>query len=345
MLINLGATLVRLGHYDEAGKTFLQAPARSVDRKTRTSVLVRQTYLRVLLKQPAEAVETAQAALESAKGFPDLEAGALCALGVAHREAGNLPAARLELTQALALAHERQDRSDEADIGFPSPRPSARPATSKPPWNRHAPPSTASTRCAPRSTTSGCAARSRHPARRLRDLHRRPDGLADRGERRRGTGLSGQRAGARPQPPRRAERLGSRGQRGGRLRPGEGGASPARRAELPRLLPLQAAEREKPDRQKLADTEHRLEETLDQYRKAQAALRASSPGYAALTQPQPLSLAEIRSEALDGRALLLEYALGARRSYLWVVTPERSRASSCRRASASSRWPAATTPW
>ena len=54
----------------------------------------------------------------------------------------------------------------------------------------------------------------------------------------------------------------------------------------------------------------------------QAELRASSPGYAALTQPQPLSVAEIQSQVLDGKALLLEYALGAKRSFLWVVTPD-----------------------
>lgn len=66
----------------------------------------------------------------------------------------------------------------------------------------------------------------------------------------------------------------------------------------------------------------RLEALLDDHRKAEANLRVSSPRYAALTQPEPLSVARIRSEVLDGRALLLEYSLGEERSFLWAVTPD-----------------------
>ena len=78
---------------------------------------------------------------------------------------------------------------------------------------------------------------------------------------------------------------------------------------------------EKRDRRKLEETERKLEEALDEYSRVQADLRASSPTYAALTQPQPLSVAEIQAQILDGRALLLEYALGEKRSFLWVVGP------------------------
>jgi CHAT domain-containing protein len=49
-------------------------------------------------------------------------------------------------------------------------------------------------------------------------------------------------------------------------------------------------------------------------------IRATSPRYAALTQPQPLSAAEIQT-LLDKDTLLLEYALGEERSWLWVVSP------------------------
>jgi len=38
-----------------------------------------------------------------------------------------------------------------------------------------------------------------------------------------------------------------------------------------------------------------------------------------LTRPQPLSVAEIQRDLLDEQTLLLEYALGEERSYLWVV--------------------------
>ncbi|MBD2357578.1 tetratricopeptide repeat protein [Tolypothrix sp. FACHB-123] len=59
---------------------------------------------------------------------------------------------------------------------------------------------------------------------------------------------------------------------------------------------------------------------LEQYRQLQAQIRATSPRYAALTQPQTLSLAQIQSDLLDDNTLLLEYALGEERSYLWAVT-------------------------
>jgi CHAT domain-containing protein/Tfp pilus assembly protein PilF len=55
------------------------------------------------------------------------------------------------------------------------------------------------------------------------------------------------------------------------------------------------------------------------YEQAQAAIRRASPRYAALVQPLPLKLDEIQRQLDDG-ALLLEYSLGAERSFLWAVT-------------------------
>jgi CHAT domain-containing protein/uncharacterized protein HemY len=55
------------------------------------------------------------------------------------------------------------------------------------------------------------------------------------------------------------------------------------------------------------------------YERAQVAIRKASPRYAALTQPQPLKLREIQAQ-LDTDTLLLEYALGEERSYLWAIT-------------------------
>ena len=57
-----------------------------------------------------------------------------------------------------------------------------------------------------------------------------------------------------------------------------------------------------------------------EYEEVQAQIRARSPRYAALTQPQPLSLTEIQQQALDEDTLLIEYALGEKRSYLWLVS-------------------------
>ncbi|HSK80218.1 MAG TPA: CHAT domain-containing tetratricopeptide repeat protein, partial [Thermoanaerobaculia bacterium] len=76
------------------------------------------------------------------------------------------------------------------------------------------------------------------------------------------------------------------------------------------------------DPERLAEAERRIEETLEKYRAVQEDLRASSPRYAALTQPRPLDLREIRTQVLDGQAILLEYSLGRERSYVWAVTPD-----------------------
>jgi CHAT domain-containing protein/Tfp pilus assembly protein PilF len=56
-----------------------------------------------------------------------------------------------------------------------------------------------------------------------------------------------------------------------------------------------------------------------EYEQVQAAIRKSSPRYAAVTQPEPLGLQAIQQQ-LDGETLLLEYALGDERSFVWAVT-------------------------
>ncbi len=57
------------------------------------------------------------------------------------------------------------------------------------------------------------------------------------------------------------------------------------------------------------------------YEQVQAQIRQTSPRYAALTDPAPLTLKQIQTEVLDDETLLLEYTLGEERSYLWAVTP------------------------
>lgn len=49
-------------------------------------------------------------------------------------------------------------------------------------------------------------------------------------------------------------------------------------------------------------------------------IRQRLPRYASLLEPQPLTLPEIRQKVLDADTLLLEYALGAERSFLFAVT-------------------------
>jgi CHAT domain-containing protein/Tfp pilus assembly protein PilF len=57
-----------------------------------------------------------------------------------------------------------------------------------------------------------------------------------------------------------------------------------------------------------------------EYDELKAQIRARDPRYAALTQPQPLSLAEIQKQVLDPDTLLLEYSLGDDASYLFVAS-------------------------
>src|SRR5262249_37816429 len=66
---------------------------------------------------------------------------------------------------------------------------------------------------------------------------------------------------------------------------------------------------------------HELDALANEYEEIQAAIRRTSPRYAALTQPVPLDLERIQADVLDPETLLLEYALGDEKSYVWAVTP------------------------
>ncbi len=57
-----------------------------------------------------------------------------------------------------------------------------------------------------------------------------------------------------------------------------------------------------------------------EYEELKVQIRASSPRYAELMQPQPLNLSEIQQQILDPETLLLEYSLGNDASYLYVVS-------------------------
>jgi CHAT domain-containing protein/tetratricopeptide (TPR) repeat protein len=68
-----------------------------------------------------------------------------------------------------------------------------------------------------------------------------------------------------------------------------------------------------------------LAKTENELNLLEAEARAANPKRASLTAPQPLSAAELRA-ALDDESVLIEYALGEERSYVWVVTREQARA-------------------
>jgi len=65
-----------------------------------------------------------------------------------------------------------------------------------------------------------------------------------------------------------------------------------------------------------------IQEILREYQEVEGQIRQASPGYAALTQPQSLTLKEVQQEFLDKDTLLLEYVLGEERSYVFAVTQD-----------------------
>src|SRR5262245_2476174 len=67
--------------------------------------------------------------------------------------------------------------------------------------------------------------------------------------------------------------------------------------------------------------EKELRALLVEHQEVQGQMLIQSPRYASLTDPVPLKLKEIQRQSLDRDTLLLEYALGEERSFLWAVTP------------------------
>jgi CHAT domain-containing protein len=64
-----------------------------------------------------------------------------------------------------------------------------------------------------------------------------------------------------------------------------------------------------------------IAELSSEYEDVKAQIKLTSPRYAALTQPQTLTTAEVQQQVLGANTLLLEYSLGDERSYVWAVTP------------------------
>jgi CHAT domain-containing protein/Tfp pilus assembly protein PilF len=71
--------------------------------------------------------------------------------------------------------------------------------------------------------------------------------------------------------------------------------------------------------QQASDLEKEIGDLTSAYEETEAQIRARSPHYASLTQPQALTLSEIQ-RLLDPDTTLLEYSLGTDESFLWVVS-------------------------
>jgi CHAT domain-containing protein/tetratricopeptide (TPR) repeat protein len=93
----------------------------------------------------------------------------------------------------------------------------------------------------------------------------------------------------------------------------------AKSAEQARLHTVAASTNE---RKAAVDTE--LSALLDEYEQVQVKIRQASPRYAALTLPAAPGLEDVQ-RLLDPDTLLLEYALGSERSYVWAVTRDSMR--------------------
>ncbi|HKX30170.1 MAG TPA: CHAT domain-containing tetratricopeptide repeat protein [Blastocatellia bacterium] len=98
------------------------------------------------------------------------------------------------------------------------------------------------------------------------------------------------------------------------------------RSLLERLKAKDAALKQlRADPRTKAQAESLAREILDlttQLQLVEAQIRSSSSRYSALTRPEPLSASEIARQVLDEKTVLLEYSVGEKRSWLWVVTPD-----------------------
>jgi CHAT domain-containing protein/tetratricopeptide (TPR) repeat protein len=72
--------------------------------------------------------------------------------------------------------------------------------------------------------------------------------------------------------------------------------------------------------QQLDEIKQQSQSLLTQLDQLKAEIRVTSPRYAALKYPEPLTLQQIQQQVLDDDTLLLEYSLGEDRSYLWAVS-------------------------
>jgi CHAT domain-containing protein len=79
------------------------------------------------------------------------------------------------------------------------------------------------------------------------------------------------------------------------------------------------------EEQKLAASKE-IEALTTEYDQIQTRIRQTSPRYAALVQPAPLNVEAIQKQLLDENTLLLEYALGEQKSFVWAVTPDSVKA-------------------
>jgi CHAT domain-containing protein/tetratricopeptide (TPR) repeat protein len=319
-LNNLGTANLRLGQFEQAGKYFEQALALAhagKDVEAEVMTLSNQAFLALRTRKPSQALEPAQKALALAKGTGEPEAFAHYVLGCTYRDLKRWGEAQRELEEADEIYRQRDQVLREADIELAMARVAR--------GGHHLDDALTRVRSALAKVES---ARSRVVSQDLRASfsaarHDFYDLLIDTLMAR---GLSAEALQASERA--RARIL---------LEVLQEAETDARQGADPELVnrernlrdELNAREshridllkRERPAPAGLAEARKKIDETLEELQRVEASLRESSPRYAALTQPQPLTVAEIQTQVLDGKALLLEYALGETKSFLWLVGP------------------------
>ncbi len=303
------------------GQRALERARENGDQEVQTTALTTLAYVSLGANRPGEALERCQQALPLAQS-KDHKSATLFALGIAHRQLGDRAAAREALQEALALSQDRDPnreaaitlelarlRRDEGDLQGAADLAAKAVGLIESIRSRVVDQDLRAVFLASRQSYYGFYIDI------LMELHGRDanGGYAARAfeqsERARARGLldilaeamAGIRQGADAELLKEERRL-----------RGEINALDRHRQEL-------FTDRASPG--KMAEAVRRLEKAIDGYKKLESELKASSPGYSALTRPEPLGLEKLQNEVV-GDALLLEYALGEERSYLWAVTAD-----------------------
>jgi CHAT domain-containing protein/tetratricopeptide (TPR) repeat protein len=73
--------------------------------------------------------------------------------------------------------------------------------------------------------------------------------------------------------------------------------------------------------EQIAEVDREIAGLREEYQAVEAEIRATSPGYASLTQPQPVNATQVQ-QLLDVDTVLVEYSLGAQHSYVFAVTQD-----------------------
>ncbi len=87
-----------------------------------------------------------------------------------------------------------------------------------------------------------------------------------------------------------------------------------------RVSQLQAVTESSEVAEIVADADRESEKVLRDLDSLAAELRQTSPAYADLQYPEPLTAEAVQTQVLDGDTTLLQYSLGDAQSYLWVVS-------------------------